>query len=456
MTRLSAFKSYDIRGQVGTTLTVDMVRDVGRAFVAVTGAMIVVIGRDARDSSPMLADAIAEGVMQAGADVLDLGLCGTEEVYFATDHLGAGGGLMITASHNPIGDNGIKMVRDGARPISWAGGLGAVHDMVVAGEFEDAAMPGTRQDVDVRADYVARVLSFIDPKSLPDVTVLVNAGNGAAGPTFDALADALALAGAPVKFHRLHHTPDPTFPNGIPNPLLIENRPPTANAVTRVGAAMGVAWDGDFDRCFLFDESGGFIAGEYVVGLLAAATLAISPHSAIVFEPRVVWNTENEIAKGNGRPVVSKTGHALIKQSMREEDAAYGGEMSAHHYFRDFMYCDSGMIPWLLVLAHMGQTGQPLSQLVGPMQAAYPSSGELNFLPEDPDAAIARIEAAYLKDAASEDRLDGISLAFSNWRLNLRRSNTENYLRLNIETRGDKALLEKKVLEISALIRATG
>ena len=449
---LSAFKSYDIRGTVGQNIDADMFQALGRAFAAVRNPRRVVLGRDVRDSSPMLQDAVANGLMDSGVDVLDLGLCGTEEVYFATDHLNADGGIMITASHNPIGDNGAKIVGAGARPVSRASGLSEMEDLVETGKLGPvAAARGNRVKVSPRADYVARVLSFIDTGKLSPLKVLVNAGNGAAGPTFDAIAD--ALTDAPIEFIRMHHNPDETFPNGIPNPLLPENQPVTGDAVRRHGADIGVAWDGDFDRCFFFDETGAFVDGEYVVGLLAAAMLAQTPGAKVVHDPRIMWNTQRIVAEAGGQAVVSRTGHALVKEVMRDVDAIYGGEMSAHHYFRDFMYCDSGMIPWVLVVAHMSATGLPLSALVADMKARHPSSGEINFRLADPEAAVKAVEAAFAQGADVDD-LDGVSAAFDTWRFNLRRSNTEPVVRLNVETRGDAALLIEKTNAIKALLNS--
>jgi len=452
MTHLTCFKSYDIRGRLGHDLDAGIAHRIGRAFADVMTPGTVVLGRDCRASSLDLQDALAAGLMEGGADVADIGLCGTEEVYFATDHLGAGAGLMVTASHNPIDYNGIKLVREGSRPISGDNGLLEIKARAEEDMPPPAAIRGTLETRDPRAAYVDRVLSFITPSDLAPLKVLVNAGNGSAGPTFDAIADALARAGAPLSFIRMHHDPDGSFPNGIPNPLLPENQPMTADAVRQHGADIGIAWDGDFDRCFLFDETGAFIDGEYIVGLLAAAFLAREPGARIVHDPRVVWNTQDIVAGMGGEAVVSRTGHALIKARMREVDAVYGGEMSAHHYFRNFMYCDSGMIPWLLVLDHMSRTGRALSDLVADRKARFPSSGEINFRLRDADAALAAFEAEYLDQAAHVDRLDGLSLDFGDWRANLRKSNTEPVLRLNVETRGDRALLEARVAAIRALV----
>jgi len=277
--------------------------------------------------------------------------------------------------------------------------------------------------------------------------VVVNAGNGCAGPVLDALEKHL-----PFQFIKIHHEPDPTFPHGVPNPLLPENRRITAQAVKDHGAAAGLAWDGDFDRCFFFDEQGNFIEGYYLVGFIAAALLAHHPGAAIIHDPRLTWNTIEMVQEAGGRPVMSKTGHAFIKERMRAENALYGGEMSGHHYFRDFAFCDSGMIPWLLVLSSMCRTGHPLSALVGKRLARYPCSGEINRKLPDPDAALKRVEARYQAEAIGLDRTDGLSLEFPAWRFNLRPSNTEPVLRLNVETRQDPALLKAKTADLLALM----
>ncbi|MCC5973299.1 MAG: phosphomannomutase [Rubellimicrobium sp.] len=452
--RLACFKSYDVRGRLGTELDEGLAYGIGRGFARVLDPGLVVAGRDIRETSPILQAAMIRGLRDEGVDVIDLGLCGTEEVYFATDHFGAGGGVMVTASHNPIDYNGIKMVRDGARPISEASGLGAIHDLVLADAFGPTRPQGALRREAARDAYADRVAAFLDPEGLRPLKILVNAGNGVAGPAFDAIADRLVALEVPFDFVRMHHDPDSRFPNGIPNPLLPENQPPTAEAVRATRADLGVAWDGDFDRCFFFDETGAFVDGEYVVALLARAFLAKEPGARIVHDPRVMWNTLDVVARGGGEAVVCRTGHAHLKAKMREVDAVYGGEMSAHHYFRAFMYCDSGMIPWLLVAELVARSGRSLSSLLAEMRAAFPSSGEINFHIEDKAAAIARVETACLAAARAVDRLDGVSFDMGDWRANLRASNTENVLRLNVETRGDRALLAAKVAELSALIEA--
>ncbi|SFD09370.1 phosphomannomutase [Tropicimonas isoalkanivorans] len=451
--RLACFKGYDIRGRVGEELTADTCRAIGRAFSMVMQPRTAVIGRDVRATSKEFAAALAEGLLESGTDVIDIGLCGTEEVYFATAHYGAGGGLMVTASHNPIHYNGIKLVGRGAKPIPPDGGFQEMHDHVAAGSEAPNGPHGVLRHDSPRAAYVDRVLSFIDPTVLQGLHILVNPGNGCAGPTFDAIAAALAERGANITFERLHHQPDGKFPNGIPNPLLPENRPATAEAVKTVGADFGVAWDGDFDRCFLFDETGAFVDGEYLVGLLAQAFLLKVPGAKIVHDPRIMWNTQELVAEAGGEAVASLTGHVHVKSAMRQVDAVYGGEMSAHHYFRDFMYCDSGMIPWLLIAEHICRTGQPLSELIGERREAYPSSGEINFRVTDPDAAMRAVEAALADQSPEVDRMDGLGLAFDDWRLNLRRSATEPVLRLNVETRGDRDLLKRKTDEVTGIIR---
>lgn len=438
MPPLRCFKAYDIRGRLGIDLDAGIAARIGHALALALSARRVVLGRDARASSAELAQAVAGALVAEGVEVLDLGLSGTEEMYFATTHFGADAGVCVTASHNPMDWNGMKMVGAGSAPLDPATVMPRIKALAEAGETGPVGRTGSVSDVsaEARAAYVARVLSFVDVGALRPLKIVVNAGNGAAGPTFDAIAAALAARGAPLGFVRLHHDPDGTFPNGIPNPLLPENRPVTADAVRAHGADMGVAWDGDFDRCFLFDHRGGFIDGEYVVGLLAAAFLAREPGATIIHDPRIIWNTQSIVAGAGGRAVQARTGHAFLKAAMRAENAVYGGEMSAHHYFRDFVSCDSGMIPWLLVAELIGRQGTALADLVAARQAAFPSSGEINFTLADPAAAVARVRAAWEPRASHIDEMDGLGLSFAGWRFNLRASNTEPVLRLNVETRG--------------------
>lgn len=447
MTVLPCFKPYDIRGRLPDELNEDIAWRIGRAYAEYLRPGRVVVGRDVRLSSAALCDALAAGLMEGGAEVFDIGLCGTEEIYFATFAAGMDGGIMVTASHNPMDYNGLKLVRQGARPISGDSGLHAIRELVAGNRFASVPKTGSRTALDLRADYVAHLLGYVDAGSLRPLKIVVNAGNGCAGPVLDALEERL-----PFEFIKIHHQPDGTFPNGIPNPLLPENRSATAEAVLAHGADLGIAWDGDFDRCFLFDEGGRFIEGYYVVGLLAAAFLQHHPGARIIHDPRLTWNTVDLVGALGGTPVMSKTGHAFIKERMRQEDAVYGGEMSAHHYFRDFAYCDSGMIPWLLVTELISRSGRPLSQLVGERIARYPASGEINRRLSDPAATLARIEAHYRGSARGVDDTDGLSMGFDRWRFNLRSSNTEPVVRLNVESRGDQVLMEAKTQEILGLM----
>jgi phosphomannomutase len=445
---MSPFKRYDIRGRLGIDLDEDTTHRIARAFAVVTGADTVVLARDCRESSPALAGAVAAGLIARGVRVLDLGLAGTEEMYFATAHLGAGGGIMVTASHNPKDYNGMKLVGPGAVPLTEAD-FTRLRDL--AAQPFDRLPGGARDDASaVRSAYVAHVAGLVGP--VGPLRVLVNAGNGAAGPTLDALAEGLAARGARLDLVRLHHDPDGSFPNGIPNPLLPENRPLTQTAVRAAGVDLGVAFDGDFDRCFLFDGEGGFLDGEHVVALLARAQLAQHPGAAVVHDPRVLWAVQDTIIRAGGRSVLAPTGHVFLKAAMRAEGAVYGGEMSAHHYFRDFMACDSGMIPWLLVAGLMGRSGRSLADMARTLRRDYPSSGEINFTVTDAAATVARVHAALSPQARGEDRTDGLSLDFGDWRLNLRASNTEPLLRLNVEARGDAGLVADGVALLRALI----
>ncbi len=406
------------------------------------------VGRDIRLSSKAIAGALINGLTASGCKVYDIGLCGTEQVYFSTAHLEADGGIMVTASHNPANYNGMKMVREGSRPVSGDTGLREIEALAAgAAVFKSADKTGEVELIDTSHAYAEHIASYIDAQKLPPFKVVVNPGNGCAGPVLNILGRHL-----PFQFIRVNYEPDGTFPNGIPNPLLPENREATSKAVIDSGADIGVAWDGDFDRCFFFDEKGRFIEGYYIVGLLAEAMLAKHPGGKIIHDPRLTWNTIDIVKTAGGVPVMSKTGHAFIKERMRAEDAVYGGEMSAHHYFREFSYCDSGMIPWLLVLELMAKTGKPLSALVEERERLYPVSGEINRKIEDPAAALRKVEELYAPGALSVDHTDGVSIEFANWRFNLRMSNTEPLVRLNVESRGDRALMEAKTGEIIALL----
>jgi len=445
----SPFKAYDLRGRVPDSLNPERARQIGQAYAAIIQPCgTVAIGRDMRLSSPAIAQALTEGLNEAGVDTCDIGLCGTELVYHAASRQGMGGGIMVTASHNPADYNGMKLVREQAIPISGDTGLKEIEARLAEGKVSvRAPQPGTHTHEDLLNDYVSRIRSLVDIDRIKPLKLVVNAGNGCAGPAFDAIADKL-----PLSITRLHHEPDGHFPNGVPNPLLPENRAETAAAVRHAGADFGVAWDGDFDRCFFFDEDGRFIEGYYLVGLFAATLLNKHPGEKIVLDPRLIWNTLDQVSQAGGQALINKSGHAFIKERMRAENALYGGEMSAHHYFRDFSYCDSGMIPWLLLAETISSSGRSLADLVDERIQAFPCSGELNFSVSDTDIVIDHVLGSFRNDNPEIDRTDGISLAFDDWRFNLRASNTEPVIRLNVETRADQALLEDRVGKLTKLI----
>ena len=447
MQEITCFKAYDVRGRVPDQLNEEIARRIGRAFAEVVKPRQVVVGHDIRLSSESIKAAVTQGLLEQGVDVYDIGLCGTEEIYFATSHAGMDGGIAVTASHNPKDYNGMKFVREESRPISGDTGLFDIKALAERDEFTPAQKPGQLHALDTSAAYVQHLLSYVDVTSLKPLKIVVDAGNGGAGRVVDLLEPHL-----PFEFIKLHHEADGNFPNGVPNPLLPENRTAAIEAVKKHGADMGLGWDGDFDRCFFFDEGGNFIEGYYVVGLLAEAFLKKQGPARVVHDPRLTWNTIDIVTSNGGEAIESKTGHAFIKERMRLENAVYGGEMSAHHYFRDFAYCDSGMIPWLLVAGLVCDSGQPLSELVSARVAAFPCSGEINRTIEDPASVLARVEEAYSGQAESVERVDGLSMSMGNWRFNLRMSNTEPVVRLNVESRGDHALMESKTAELLALI----
>lgn len=436
---LACFKAYDIRGRLGDQLNEDISYKIGRAYGQLLQPRSVVVGCDMRLSSPSLKQALSKGLMDAGVDVIDIGMTGTEEVYFAAFHLDVDGGIEVTASHNPMDYNGMKLVKKNAQPISGDSGLNEIEALVRSGDFTESAKKGSLTHQSILDDYVSHLMGYIDPEKIRPLKLVVNAGNGAAGHVIDSLEQRFIAAQVPVIFIKIHHDADGTFPNGIPNPLLPENRSATADAVIAHNADMGIAWDGDFDRCFLFDEHGEFIEGYYIVGLLAEAFLIKNPGEKVIHDPRLTWNTIDMAEKAGGYAIQSKTGHAFIKERMRLENAIYGGEMSAHHYFRDFAYCDSGMIPWLLVIELLSQRNQSLSDLMRDRMKMFPCSGEINFTVADSQSTIEQILAHFAHLNPQIDRTDGVSADFGNWRFNLRSSNTEPLLRLNIEARGEKS-----------------
>jgi len=449
---LSAFKAYDVRGRIPDEFNADLVYQIGRAYSAFLKPKKVCVGRDIRLTSNEFAAALIRGLTDSGVDVLDIGLCGTEGTYFATFHYKLDGGLMITASHNPPDYNGLKLVREQSRPIGSDTGLKEIAAMIASGKLPaPAAAKGKVETLDSSGPYVEHLLGYVNRKVLRKLKVVVDAGNGGAGLAVDRLAPHL-----PFEFIKVRHEPNGKFPQGVPNPMLEENRGPTLEALKKSGADVGIAWDGDYDRCFFYDSKGSFIEGYYIVGLLAESFLAKQPGAAIVYDPRLTWNTIDTVKRLGGVPVMSKSGHAFIKQKMREVDGAYGGEMSAHHYFRDFSYCDSGMIPWLLVLERVCESGKSLDELVAARIKAFPSSGEINRKLPDAKKVLAEAEARFGKQAQNVDHTDGLSVEYADWRFNVRASNTEPLVRLNVESRGSESLMREKTAELLAFLDGMG
>lgn len=448
MEKLSSFKAYDIRGKVPSELNSELAYKIGRTYPILINGNKIVIGRDVRKSSKEIAAALIKGLIEAGADVIDIGLCGTEMVYYATPALNADGGIMITASHNPPEYNGMKFVKKGSVPVGYDSGLKELESMILQNKLAVKSSKSAEvEQKDIMSSFINNLRRFYDPEKISNYKVVVNAGNGCAGLALNAIENDL-----PIEMVKIFNDPDSSFPNGVPNPLLIENRKPTINAVLQNKAALGVAWDGDYDRCFFFDEKGNFIEGYYIVGLLAKSILKKNPGGKIVHDPRLVWNTLDVVKKYDGTAVVSKSGHAFIKAKMREVNSVYGGEMSAHHYFKDNAYSDSGMIPFVLILQLMSEENKPLSQLVEEMIAAYPCSGEINSEISNPAEKINQIEKVYSNGKI--DKLDGLSVEYENWRFNLRMSNTEPIIRLNVEAKADINLMEEKTKELLNLIRS--
>ncbi len=446
-TAIHCFKPYDIRGRIPDQLNEDIAYRIGRAYALWLKPKNVVVGYDIRLTSESLCNALTDGLLDCGVDVTNIGQCGTEEIYFATSHLQTSGGIVVTASHNPKDYNGMKLVREGSRPISGDTGLNEIKALAEAGDFPPPVVRGSLTRQNTKPAYVEHLLSYIDVATLKPLKLVVNAGNGGAGAVVDLLEPHL-----PFTFIKVHHHADGHFPNGVPNPLLIENRQPSIDAILSSKADLGIAWDGDFDRCFFFDEHAGFVEGYYIVGLLAESFLRKTPGAKVIHDPRLTWNTIEIAEQFGGEAIQCKTGHAFIKERMRLEDAVYGGEMSAHHYFRDFAYCDSGMIPWLLVAELICQSGKSLSQLVEERMAAFPASGEINRTIADPAALLRKVQAHYEGSASAVDFTDGLSMTFGDWRFNLRMSNTEPVVRLNVESRGDAALMQAKTAELLGLM----
>lgn len=447
MGKINSFKAYDIRGKVPSELNEDLAYKVGKAVAKYLNAKSIVIGRDVRKSSPELSEALSKGLNDAGCDVIDLGLCGTEMIYFATPFLNADGGVMITASHNPPEYNGLKFVKRGSVPMGYDSGLNEIEKMILNDQLgENSIQKGKVVQKNIMNEFIESLKKFYKAEKIKPYKVVVNAGNGCVGPALDELEKNL-----PIKMIKVFHEPDSNFPNGVPNPLLPENRHSTIEAIKQNNADLGVAWDGDYDRCFFFDEKGNFIEGYYIVGLLAKSILKLNPNEKIVHDPRLTWNTIEVVKNFGGEAVVSKSGHAFIKQKMREVNAIYGGEMSAHHYFRDNFYSDSGLIPFLLILQLMSEENKPFSSLVEEMVNSFPCSGEINSTIENPKEKLEQIKEKYSDGII--DELDGVSIEYPNWRFNVRLSNTEPLIRLNVESRGDKILMDQKTKELLDLIR---
>ena len=447
MAKINGFKAYDIRGKVPAELNSDLAYKIGRAFSKLVDAKLVVVGYDIRKSSEELSQALIKGLNDSGVDTIDIGLCGTEMIYFSTPYFDADGGIMITASHNPPEYNGMKFVKRDSVPVGYASGLNKIEQMILDNDLgEVSEKKGTNRNEKVMSQFIEHLNKFYDPAKIDKLKVVVNGGNGCVGPALNQIESKL-----PIEMIKVFLEPDSQFPNGVPNPLLPENRKPTIEAVIKNEADLGVAWDGDYDRCFFFDESGNFIEGYYIVGMLAKSILKNHPGEKIVHDPRLVWNTFEVVKKAGGEAVVSKSGHAYIKEKMREVNAIYGGEMSAHHYFRENSYSDSGMIPFLLVMQLMSEEKKKLSELVGEMIENYPCSGEINSRIDNPAEKIKEVEAKY--SDGKIDHLDGLSVEYDDWRFNLRMSNTEPILRLNVESKSDKKLLQKKTKELLKIIR---
>ena len=445
------FKAYDVRGQIPGEINVPFAYRFAQATKETLAPRKVVVGHDMRIDSPALAGALSQGLLDSGIDVLPVGQCGTEEVYFHTARSGADAGLMVTASHNPPDYNGIKMVLKGSAAATPDNAFNRIEEAMRS----DRAFPavpsygerGTLLPVCDRTPYIERLLEEVAGQPLKPMKIVCHAGNGCAGPIID-----LLEAHLPFTFIKIDHEPDPRLPNGVPNPLLKEKRQKAIQAVKDNDADLAIAWDGDFDRCFLYDHKGRFVEGYYLVGMIAKRMLEKEPGSTILYDPRLTWNTIDIVESMGGVAKPCRTGHAYFKEMMRAENAIYGGEMSAHHYFRDFAYCDSGMLTWLDVVCELSASGKSLAETLEERIAAYPCSGEINFTVDDAKAVQERVAEHYQKQNPTLETIDGLGMVFDDWRFNLRASNTEPLLRLNVETRADQRLLDEKVKELSGLI----
>ena len=450
---LTCFKAYDIRGEIGVNINAEIVYRIGQAVAKHFKAKQIIIGFDARETSSEFAGQIAEGITDYGADALIIGMAGTEEMYWAVSEFNGCAGIEVTASHNPINFNGLKIVKAQSKPLDNKRDFRMIKKISENNVREKSKKKGRLIDIsyEARKKYVRKVLSFIDVKKIRPFKIVVNCGNGAAGPTFDAIVKKLHEKGVELEIVRLNHSPDPSFPNGIPNPMLAENQIATSREVKNSGADMGLAFDGDFDRCFFFDSEGKFISGEYIIGFLVSSFLEREKSAKIVHDQRVIWNILDTVQKLGGKAIASKTGHAYVKEAMRKNNAIYGGELSAHHYFRDFAFCDSGMLPWLLLLQLLSTTESNLGDWVKRRSKLFISSGEKNFKVNHPEKAISKILSEFKEDRIINSE-DGLSIEGLSWRLNLRKSNTESLMRLNVETRGDKDKLDSIIIKVSRLL----
>jgi phosphomannomutase len=445
----SIFKAYDVRGLYPSEVNEDAARRIGRAFVAYLGATRIAVSRDMRLSSPSVAGAFSDGAREQGADVVDYGMLGTDMMYFAVARDGHDGGAQITASHNPKEYNGLKLVRREAFPLSGDAGIGEIRDMIANGTTPPpAARPGGISQMTVFDDYVTHVMSFIDPSIVKPFNVVLDAGNGMAGMVAPTLFERL-----PCRTTELCFEVDGTFPNHEANPLIEENRRDIVERVVRDKADIGIAWDGDADRCFFIDGTGEFIAGDFVTALLAEAFLLKYPGAKVVYDVRASHAVKDIVARYGGTALMNRVGHAFFKRRMREEGAIFGGEVTGHYYFRDNFYADNGFVPALLILELMSRKGQTLAELLEPLRRKYFISGEINTRVSDMHAVQEKIDALAAKySAGNVYMLDGVSAEFPDWHFNVRPSNTEPMLRLNLEATTAE-LMERQRDEVLSFIR---
>lgn len=447
------FKAYDIRGIHGSEMDEDDARSIGRAFIEVLaglsgkqpGELVVGLGRDMRLSAPGMSRSLCDGMVEQGATVLDAGMVATEMLYFLVGSRELDGGAMVTASHNPAAYTGVKLVREGALALSGDAGIGEI-EMLVASGLPNRAEFGSVEQIEIEPGFRDLVLSMIDPEAIAPLRIVVDGGNGMAGPMVGPILEQLPVEVIPTYFE-----PDGTFPDHEPNPLLEENREAISAAVVDSRADLGIAWDGDADRCFFIDEKGGFVAGDFLTALLARHILGRVGPSTVVYDLRASWAVRDAIIDAGGTPDEFRVGHAFIKRRMREVDAVFAGEVSGHYYFRDFSYADSGLIPALMVLEILATSDQPLSQMVAALRERYHISGEINSTVDDPGAALERLRARYADGTQAE--VDGLSVSYDDWHFNVRPSNTEPLLRLNLESLVSEADMERKRDEVLAIIR---